>query len=319
MRFALSESGQVGTILWSFMSQRGCYEPALPIIGQLLERGHRVTGVTQAPQACPLPWDIQVVADRFLAPPDGLPAVAPGPPQDLEQALAGKVPLAAWHRAEVEELVRRHGVDVVVADGFRLGAGLAAERLGLPWVAYTHHYFDEASTSEGMVEYYCQRFASANGPREVFCSFWPRLRDALGCGPEPRATEEACWWNLSSVATLVLGLPELKAHAAPAPAYVHRVGPSIWEPSPSPEPGWLAGVGGDRPCVLIALSTNPVPDSLLAICGAEAFVGRFDVVVTAAPSRSPTCPPASSPLGTSLTRCSSAVWPRWRARRATAQ
>ena len=119
--------------------------------------------------------------------------------------------------------MRRHGVDVVVADGFRLGAGLAAERLGLPWVAYTHHYFDEASTSEGMVEYYCQRFASANGPREVFCSFWPRLRDALGCGPEPRATEEACWWNLSSVATLVLGLPELKAHAAPAPAYVHRV------------------------------------------------------------------------------------------------
>ncbi len=208
------------------MSQPGCYDPAFPIVGQLLERGHRVVGVTQTPQACVLPWDIEVVADRFLAPPTGLPAVAPGPPQDLDQALAGKVRLAGWHGAEVEDLARRHGADVVVADGFRLGAGFAAERLGLPWVAYTHHYFDEAGTSEGMVEY-CQRFASPNGTREVFCSFWPRLRDELGCGPEPRATEEACWWNLSSVATLVLGLPELKAHAAPAPAYVHRVGPAF--------------------------------------------------------------------------------------------
>ncbi len=32
-----------------------------------------------------------------------------------------------------------------------------------------------------------------------------------------------------------------------------------------------------------------MPDSPLAICGAEAFAGRFDVVVTAGPSRSRTC------------------------------
>ena len=99
------------------------------------------------------------------------------------------------------------------------------------------------------------------------------LRDELGCGPEPRGVEEACCWNLSSVATLVLRLPELKSHARPAPGYVHRVGPSIWAPSSGPEPGWLVGVGRDRPCVMLALSTNPVPDSLFAICGAEAFLG----------------------------------------------
>ena len=89
----------------------------------------------------------------------------PRQPHDLDQALAGKVLLAGWHQAEVEELVRRHYVDVVVADGFRLGAGLAAERLGLPWVAYTHHYFDEARTSEGMVEYYCQVLRECTGTK----------------------------------------------------------------------------------------------------------------------------------------------------------
>jgi UDP:flavonoid glycosyltransferase YjiC (YdhE family) len=282
--------GEVGTILWSFMSQRGCYEPALPIIDELLQRGHRVIGVTQAPHACPVPWHIEVVADRFLPPPAGLPAAAPGPPRDLEHALAGKVLLAAWHRAEVEDLVRRHRVDVVLADGFRLGAGLAAERLGLPWVAYTHHYFDEASTSEGMVEYYCQRFTATKSPKEVFCAFWPRLREQLGCGDERRGVDESCWWNLSPVATLVLGLPELKVHSAAAPGYVHRVGPSLWAAPGGPEPEWLAGLGQDRPGVLIALSTNPVPDSPLAERGAEAFLGGFDVVVTAGAKLLPDLP-----------------------------
>ena len=48
---------------------------------------------------------------------------------------------------------------------------------------------------------------------------------ALSGSPSRRDVSERCWWNLSSVATLVLGLPGLKVHSAEAPAYVHRVGP----------------------------------------------------------------------------------------------
>ena len=75
------------------MSQRGCYEPALPIIGQLVERGHRVIGVTQAPQACLLPWDIEVVGDRFLPPLAGLPAAAPGPRARGNNATVARLPV----------------------------------------------------------------------------------------------------------------------------------------------------------------------------------------------------------------------------------
>ncbi len=126
-----------------------------------------------------------MVADHFLPRPTGLPPVAPGPPTDLAQALAGKVLLAGWQLAEVEHLTKDRRVDLVLADGFRLGAGFAAERLHLPWVAYTHHYFDETTTSEGMVEYYWQRFGRAEEAGEVFASWWPQLRAQLGLAPRP--------------------------------------------------------------------------------------------------------------------------------------
>ena len=287
-----SDTEAKATVLWSFMSQRGCYEPALPIVDELLERGHEVIGLTTDPSSCPLPWPIEMLSDRFAAPPTGLPAVGPGPPADLDAALRGMAFLAGWHMAEVCQIVAERQVDVVLADGLRLGAGLAAERCGVPWVAYTHHYFDEAGSSEAMVEWYCQCFGCAGDAAEVFARWWPGLLDALGAAPEGRPVAERCWWNLSPQTTLVLGLPELKVHAHPAPDYVHRVGPSLWNPPLTTSPGWLPGLGRDRPAVLVSLSTNPVPDAPLALLGAQAWADEADVVVTAGSKALPALPPS---------------------------
>jgi len=271
----------VAVILWSFYSQRGCLEPALPIVGELLRRGHQVIGVTQAPEQHALPWGIEVVGDRFLPRPEGLPEVASGPPSELSQALDGEVAAAGWHMAEVAHLIEQHRSDLVLVDELRLGAGFAAERLGLPWVSYTHHYFDEADISEAMVRYHCQCFGRSGEAVEVFEEWWSHLRQVLGLGPELRGRDQVCWWNQSAPATLVLGLPELKVHARPAPDYVHRVGPTLWAPPAVAEPDWLGRLGEDRPAVLVSLSSNPLPDEALAVLGSEAWLGRFDIVVTA--------------------------------------
>ena len=282
--------GVVAVILWSFYSQRGCLEPALPIVGELLRRGHQVIGVTQAPASHTLPWEIEVVGDRFLPRPDGLAEVAPGPPADLCQALDAEMVTAAWHMAEVAHLITQHRPDLVLVDEFRLGAGFAAERAGRPWVSYTHHYFDEADISEGMVHWLCQSFGRSAEAVEVFEAWWAHLREALGVGPETRSNDQVCWWNQSALATLVLGLPELKVHARPAPDYVHRVGPTLWAPPTVREPEWLGRLGQDRPAVLVNLSTNPVPDEPLAVLGSEAWSGRFDIVATAGGKALPDLP-----------------------------
>lgn len=276
-------------ILWSFISQRGCYEPALPIVEALLARGHKVLGVTQSPDRVKLPWELELVADYFLPAPEGLPR-SPMPPASLEDALEGKVLLAGWQKAEVEHLVVRHGVDLVLADGFRLGAGLGAERMGLPWLAYTHHYFDESGTSEGMVEYYCQRFSRPEEAALVFANWWPTVLETLGAPTQSTLLPERCWWNLSSYATVVLGLPELKVHRRPAPAYVHRVGPSLWRPTGNVLPEELAQLGQERPAVLVAMSTNPVGDESLVEVAAR-LADDHDVILTAGARSLPSTPP----------------------------
>jgi hypothetical protein len=240
-----------------------------------------VIGVTQAPESNALPWSIEVVADRFLPRPSGLSALAPGAPADLSQALDGEVVAAGWHMTEVAHLIEQHRPDLLLVDELRLGAGFAAERVGLPWVSYTHHYFDEADISEAMVHYHCQCFGRSGAAVDAFEEWWPHLREVLGLGPESRGRDELCWWNQSPLATLVLGLPELKLHALPAPDYVHRVGPTLWAPPAVPEPEWVGRMGEDRPAVLVSLSTNPLADEPLAVLGSEAWLARFDIVVTA--------------------------------------
>src|SRR5438477_6305521 len=122
-----------------------------------------------------------------------------------------------------------------------------------------------------MGEYYCQRYGQADAAAEVFSWWWAELLDAVGAEQHNFGDGERCWWTLSRLATLVLGLPELKVHALAAPAYVHRPGPTLWQSAPADAPSWLARLGERRPAVLVALSTNPVPDTPLAVLAAQAW------------------------------------------------
>jgi hypothetical protein len=72
-----------------------------------------------------------------------------GPAVDLGQALRRKVYTARAHRDHVAQLLREERFDLVLTDGFRLGAGFAADEAGVPWASYTHHQFDDRVTSEG--------------------------------------------------------------------------------------------------------------------------------------------------------------------------
>lgn len=85
--------------------------------------------------------------------------------------------------------------------------------------------------------------------------------------------------NQSRRATLVLGLPELLGHAAPAPAPVHHVGPSLWDGLPVAAPAWLAEVGRDRPAVLVCLSAGTDADLSTLVAAAEAACARGVQVV----------------------------------------
>jgi hypothetical protein len=133
--------------------------------------------------------------------------------------------------------------DLVLADGFRLGAGFAADAAGVPWASYTHHEFDDRTTSEGMVQMWCYRFPHDAPLRVTFVAWWHTLRPGLDAGPEPLPESLATWWNQSPHAALVLGLPELLGHTAPAPAWVHHVGPSLWDRLPEIAPDWLDELG----------------------------------------------------------------------------
>jgi hypothetical protein len=240
-------------VLWSFVPQLGCWYPAVGLVLELRARGHRVVGLS-GPSVAPALAALGIEARTDEGPPwpsdSGL---GSGPPVDLDQALRRKVHVARAHRDHVARLLRDERFDLVLADGFRLGAGFAADEAGVPWASYTHHQFADRATSEGLVQMWWDRFRPDVSLRKTFIDWWPTLRGGLGAGPEPLPEAQATWWNQSPHATLVLGLPELLGHRAPAPAWVHHVGPSLWDGLPTAPPEWLAQLGRDRPAVLVSL------------------------------------------------------------------
>jgi UDP:flavonoid glycosyltransferase YjiC (YdhE family) len=117
--------------------------------------------------------------------------------------------------------------------------------------------------------------------RRTFVDWWHALRADLGMGAEPRPETMATWWNHSPHATLVLGLPELLRHTAPAPAFVHHVGPALWDGLPADPPEWLAHVGVNGRAVLVALSAGTDEDAGTLVAAAEAAHDRaIEVVAT---------------------------------------
>ena len=263
-------------VLWSFHPQPGCWYPAVGIMHELQARGHEVVGLSGPSVATTLAaLGIELRTGGIPPWPSGLGC---GPPVDLDQALRRKVHVARAHRDHIARLLREEPFALVLADGFRLGVGFAADTAGVPWVSYTHHQFDDSATSEGMVHMWWNRFPHDAPLRETFVAWWHILRAALGVGPEPLPKSLATWWNLSPHAALVLGLPELLGHAAPAPTWVHHVGSSLWDGLPEPPPDWLDELG---PAVLVALSAGTDEDAGTLVPAAAAARERgLDVIAT---------------------------------------
>lgn len=268
-------------VLWSFNPQQGCWYPAVGLVLELRRRGHQVVGLS-GPSVAPALGALGIELRIDQIPPwSGESGLGSGPPADLDQALRRKVHTAGAHRDHVARLVRAERFDLVLADGFRLGAGFAADGAGIPWASYTHHQFDDRTTSEGLVQMWWDRFRPVSSLRTTFVDWWQSLRAGLGMAPEPLPESLATWWNQSPHATLVLGLPELLGHTAPAPAFVHHVGPSLWDGLPADLPEWLAQVGANGPAVLVALSAGTDEDAGTLVAAAEAARDRgIEVVAT---------------------------------------
>jgi UDP:flavonoid glycosyltransferase YjiC (YdhE family) len=268
-------------VLWSFIAQQGCWYPAMGLVQELRARGHEVVALSRATMAPTLAaLGIELRIDRMAPWPAELGAGGE-PPATLDQALRRKIHVAGAHRDQVARLLREERFDVVLADGFRLGAGFAADAAGVPWASYTHHHFDDRATSEGLVQMWWDHFRPDRPLREVFVAWWELLRAELDLGPERTPEAMATWWNQSPHAAFVLGLPELLRHAGPRPGTVRHVGPSLWDGLPEAPPAWLARLdGGRRPAVLVALSAGTYQDAGTLVAAARAARDR-DVQVIA--------------------------------------
>jgi UDP:flavonoid glycosyltransferase YjiC (YdhE family) len=263
-------------VLWTFHPQPGCWYPAMGIALALRARGHQVVALSGPSVAATLdPLGIELRTDEM---PPWPPDLGSGLAADLDRALRRKVHVVRAHRDHVARLLREERFDLVLADGFRLGAGFAADAAGVPWASYTHHQFDDRITSEGLVQMWWDRFPHHVPLRDTFIAWWHLLRAELGLGPEPLSESLATWWNQSAHATLVLGLPELLGHTAATPEWVHHVGPSLWDGLPEPPPDWLHELG---PVVLVALSAGTDDDAGTLVTAARAARRRgLGVVAT---------------------------------------
>lgn len=265
-------------MLWSFNPQPGCWYPAVKLVLELRARGHEVVGLSRPAVASTMTaMGIELRADQMLPWPSDLGA-GNEPPTDLDQALRRKVHVARAHRDHVAGLLEQERFDLVLADGFRLGAGFAADAAGTPWASYTHHQFDDRATSEGLVQMWWDHFRPDRPLLQVFMDWWRALRTELDIGPEQAPETQATWWNQSSHAVFVLGLPELLGHTAPAPDVVHHVGPSLWDGLPVASPAWLAQLG-DRPAVLVSLSAGTYEDVGTLVAATRAAQERAIQVV----------------------------------------
>ena len=118
-------------MLWSFNAQPGCWYPAVGLVLELRARGHEVVGLSGPAVASTMAaLNIELRTDQMSPWPPDLMAGG-GPPTDLDVALRRKIHVARAHRDHVGRLLAEERFDLVLADGFRLGAGFAAEPA--PW------------------------------------------------------------------------------------------------------------------------------------------------------------------------------------------
>ena len=161
---------------------------------------------------------------------------------------------AAFIATELLPDLKSVGADLVVSDILTAGGGLAAEKLGLPWVELSPHPLYAPSKGLPPIG---SGLAPGSGIRG-------RLRDTLmrkATGrsiAQGRAQRSAARVGIGlpaedpgPAARLIATIPALEVPRPDWPSEAHLVGPLLWEPTEET----LAMPPGDGPVVMVAPST----------------------------------------------------------------
>ncbi|MDV7988133.1 glycosyltransferase [Rhodococcus sp. IEGM 1374] len=161
---------------------------------------------------------------------------------------------AAFVSTELLPDLERENVDLVVSDILTAGGGMAAERLGIPWVELSPHPL--YSPSKGLPP-----IGSGLAPG---IGIRGRLRDVVMRALTARSIAQGRTQRSSArtsiglpaedpgpAARLVATIPALEVHRPDWPEEAHVVGPLLWEPTDE----LLDAPDGSTPLVMVAPST----------------------------------------------------------------
>ena len=236
-------------ILWGACSQPGSLYPAIPIVTELLHRGHDVTALCDAASEQTFR---ALGCDFRAASRAGAVTRPPAPMTRADKADWWARDNAALF-ADAEEALASAAYDVVLADPLETGVGFAAEVAGVPCCSYVHWGLDECGPDVPFCFHLWDRSEPVD---EAFARWWNGLRADVGLPPEPRPVAEHRWYRTSPELTLLLGLPDLVHPRGQLPPNVFRVGPASYDPPTSqPTPDWVLALGRSTPAVLASIST----------------------------------------------------------------
>jgi MGT family glycosyltransferase len=276
---------------------RGHLYPLVPILDELVDRGHRIALRTLASE-------VELMSDRGFAAAPIAPAIeaiehddyrARTPPAKLKRGMATFGRRSAREVADLRAAIDTERPDAILVDCMTWGATAVAERWGGPWAHWFP--FPLAMTSRD-VPPFGPGFKPAAGVAG-------RVRDRLvgpalmgtlkrACFPALNATREsvgvppfATTDEMFGVAPLLLYMTAepFEYPRSDWPASIRMVGPCCWDP-PADPPAWLAEV--KRPLVLVSTSSEFQDDGRLVSTALEALADEdVEVIATVPAARLP--------------------------------
>jgi MGT family glycosyltransferase len=272
---------------------RGHLFPTVPVIDELVQRGHRVSLRTLASEV-----DVQRQRGIDAAPID------PGIEAIRHDDYLARTPLAANKRsmrtfgerapldaADLDRAIEQTRPDAVLVDINAWGAMSAAERWGGPWAAWCPYPLPVPSADTPPFGPGLRPARGALG-RLRNAALRPLTLGALERAVRPPLNDVRRGLGLPPVTTAVdlFTAPPLLLYMTAEPfeyprsdwpANVRLVGPCDWDP-PADPPGWLDDV--DAPIVLVTTSSEFQDDGRLVRTALEALAGEDLHVVATLPS-----------------------------------
>ncbi|MHB1892478.1 MAG: glycosyltransferase [Candidatus Dormibacteria bacterium] len=237
-------------VLWAPDHNAGTWYPIVPVVDALGRAGHQVV-VSGPPMvrsiavAMGLPWrpdDMTLAGTAF-----------DGRPTGFEDALRRRVQFARASFGALRPLLVGGLFDLVLADPFHYGPGLAAREAHVPWVSYVHHCFSGDELMDGLFEMSWAEWDRRGDIVTEYQAWWADLRSQLGLGPESRTATEAWAYAVSPTLSLILGPSALPPERMP-PGSV-AIGATPWDP-PGSVPAGIRERLRRRPLVLAAASSG---------------------------------------------------------------